>query len=166
MLMSKPQSDSLTLKGCFRRATVSEKMLLVLSTWFGIGFIPGAPGTWAGLASLPLVIVKGRLCAFYETLSLLAFIVIAVWICERAEKFVSRRDPPEIVIDEAAGLLVTFFLLPISWLSLVSGFVLFRIFDIFKPFPIRRVEGIRGGAGIVCDDIVAGIYANLGLRSY
>jgi phosphatidylglycerophosphatase A len=163
-LKSEPQSDSLTLKGCFRKANASGKMVLVLSSWFGLGFLPGAPGTFATLGALPLVAVMNRQGVLYGALSLLAFIMVALWVSERARKFLLQDDPREIVIDEVAGLLVTFFLLPLSWLSLPLGFVLFRVFDITKPFPIRRLEKIRGGAGILLDDILAGIYANLSLR--
>lgn len=136
----------------------------MLSSWFGLGFIPGAPGTLATLCALPLVVVMNKLGVLYGALCLLAFITIALWVSDRARKFVLQDDPQEIVIDEVAGLLVTFFLLPSSWRGLLLGFVLFRVFDISKPFPIRRLEKIRDGAGIVLDDIAAGLYANLSLR--
>ena len=136
----------------------------MLSSWFGLGFIPGAPGTFAALGALPLVVVMNKLGVLYGAPYLLAFIAVALWVSDRARQYVLQDDPQEIVIDEVAGLLVTFFLLPSSWLGLLLGFVLFRVFDISKPFPIRRLEKIRGGAGIVLDDIVAGIYANLSLR--
>jgi phosphatidylglycerophosphatase A len=90
--------------------------------------------------------------------------MVAILVSDRARKFLLGDDPQEIVIDEVAGLLVTFFLLPLSWLSLPLGCVLFRVFDMSKPFPIRRLEKIRGGAGIVLDDILAGVYANLSVR--
>ena len=141
-------------------------MVLALSSWFGLGFIPGAPGTFAALGALPLVVVMNKLGVLYGALYLLAFIAVALWVSDRARQYVLQDDPQEIVIDEVAGLLVTFFLLPSSWLGLLLGFVLFRVFDISKPFPIRRLEKIRGGAGIVLDDIVAGIYANLSLRLF
>jgi phosphatidylglycerophosphatase A len=75
-----------------------------------------------------------------------------------------RDDPAEVVIDEVAGILITFFLLPLSWLQLCFGFVLFRLFDILKPYPVRRLEKLKGGFGIVADDLMAGVYANLCLR--
>ena len=73
-------------------------------------------------------------------------------------------DPSEVVIDEVAGFLLTMFLLPLSWLTLGLGFILFRVFDILKPYPIKQAEKLRGGLGIVMDDLVAGIYAHLCVR--
>ena len=75
------------------------------------------------------------------------------------------KDPGEVVSDEVAGFMVTLYLLPFSWPFLAGGFVLFRLLDILKPFPIRRLERLPGGAGVVLDDVAAGILANLILRS-
>jgi len=75
-----------------------------------------------------------------------------------------QDDPKEVVIDEVAGFLLTIYLLPLSWLSIALGFIMFRFFDILKPFPIRRLERIGGGTGIVIDDLVAGVYASLSIN--
>ena len=126
--------------------------------------MPKVPGTFGTLAAIPLAIAINYLGAVYGALTLVIFILVAVLASEFSRKLIGREDPPEIVIDEAAGFSVTLFLLPLSWFSLSLGFLLFRLFDIFKPFPIRRLEKIKGGIGIVLDDLLAGVYANLVLR--
>ena len=126
--------------------------------------MPKAPGTFGTLAAIPLAIVINYLGAIYGFVALVVFVAGAVFTSELSRKLLGREDPPEIVIDEAAGFSLTLFLLPLSWFSLSLGFLLFRLFDISKPFPIRRLEKIKGGFGIVLDDLVAGIYANLVLR--
>ena len=100
----------------------------------------------------------------YGGVCLLCLISVAVLTSDLSGKLLGRRDPSEIVIDEVAGFSVTLFLLSLSWLNLLLGFLLFRLFDISKPFPIRRLERVKGGFGIVLDDLLAGIYANLALR--
>jgi phosphatidylglycerophosphatase A len=165
LLMSEPRSDSLSWRKSFRKAGASGRVALVLATWFGVGFLPKAPGTFATLATLPLAVTLNWLGALSGGLILVAFLLLALWSADQAWKLAGRDDPREIVVDEAAGLLVTLFLVPQTWLSLVLGVVLFRVFDIWKPFPIGRAERLRGGAGILMDDIAAGIYANLVLRA-
>ena len=121
--------------------------------------MPKAPGTFGTLAAVPMAIAVNYLGAIYGAFSLAIFISVAVLTSGLSRKLIGREDPPEIVIDEAAGFAVTLFLLPLSWFSLSLGFLLFRLFDIFKPFPIRRLEKIKGGIGIVLDDLLAGVYA-------
>jgi len=163
--MSEPQFDTLTLRESFRKADLFEKLALGLSSWFGAGLMPVAPGTFGTLTALPLVIVMKGIGGFYETLFLIFFILIAIWSSGLSEKLLGRNDPPEVVIDEVAGFLLTMLFLPSSWLTLSLGFILFRFFDILKPFPIRRLERkVKGGIGVVLDDLLAGIYANFCLR--
>ena len=100
----------------------------------------------------------------YSVIFLIVFIPMAVWVSGISERLLGIDDPPEVVIDEMAGLMLALFLLPLTWSSLTLGFLLFRVFDILKPFPIGRLEKIRGGIGIVVDDLVAGVYANFCVR--
>ena len=153
--MSESQSGTLTLRESFEKADFLGKTALVLSSWFCVGLIPIASGTFGTLAAIPLIFVPNFFGPFFGSL---------FWASDLGQKFLGKKDPSEIVIDEVAGFLVTMFLLPLSWLSLFLGFILFRIFDIIKPFPIRRLEKIKGGAGIVLDDLLAGIYAHIVLR--
>ena len=163
--MSKPQSDTLSLRDAFRKADFPVKLALALASWFYAGLMPGAPGTFGTLMAVPLILALNHLGEFYEGLALLLLIPTAIWASSLSERHLGRNDPPEVVIDEVAGFLLTLFLLPLSWLTLSLGFVLFRFFDIAKPFPIRWLEKrVRGGTGIVLDDLLAGVYANLSLR--
>jgi phosphatidylglycerophosphatase A len=163
--MSEPQSDTLTFRDAFRKADFSVKSALCFASWFGAGLMPVAPGTFGTLAALPLVLILSHMGELYEGLALLFLVPSAVWSSSLSERCLGRNDPREVVVDEVAGFLLTFFLLPLSWLTLCLGFVLFRFFDIAKPFPIRWFEkNFRGGTGVVLDDLMAGIYANLGLR--
>jgi phosphatidylglycerophosphatase A len=163
--MSEPRSDTLTFREAFRKADLPMKSALCLSSWFGAGLMPLAPGTFGTLTALPLVLVLNHLGELYEGLALVLLIPLAVWSSSLSERCLGRNDPPEVVVDEVAGFLLTLFLLPLSWLTLCLGFILFRLFDIAKPFPIGWFERkLRGGTGIVLDDLMAGIYANLGLR--
>ena len=163
--MSEPQSDTLTFRDAFRKADFSEKSALCFASWFGAGLMPGAPGTFGTLTAVPLVLVLNHLGALYEGLALLLLVPLAIWSSNVCERCLRQNDPSEVVVDEVAGFLLTLFLLPLSWLTLCLGFVLFRFFDIAKPFPIKWFEKkLRGGTGVVLDDLMAGIYANLGLR--
>jgi len=163
--MSEPQSDTLTLRDAFRKADFSGKLALAIASWFGAGLMPGAPGTFGTLMAVPLVLALNHLGELYEGLALLLLVPTAIWASSLCERGLGRNDPPEVVVDEVAGFLLTLFLLPLSWLTLCFGFVLFRFFDIAKPFPIRWLEKrLRGGTGVVFDDLLAGIYANLSLK--
>ena len=164
-LMSETQSDTLTFRDAFIKADFFGKTVLCFASWFGAGLMPGAPGTFGTFAAVPLVIALNYLGEFYEGLALIFFIPVAIWSSSLCERRLGRNDPPEVVVDEVAGFLLTLFLLPLSWLTLCLGFVLFRFFDIAKPFPIRWFEKkVRGGTGVVLDDLMAGVYANLSLR--
>lgn len=163
-LMSKSQSDSLSIKKVFGQSGFSGKVALVLSTWFGIGLFPVAPGTIGTLGAIPVVIFLIDLGVLYKSLILVIFTAIAVWVSGRAQDLLKDHDPSAVVIDEVAGFFLTMFFLPFSWLTLGLGFILFRFFDILKPYPIKRLEGLKGGFGIVMDDLLAGLYAYAGVR--
>ena len=148
----------------FRKASLPDKLALVLSSCFGIGLIPVAQGTFATLAAIPLAAALARFTPMACAYVLFFFILLAVWVSARAADVLQKEDPGEVVIDEAAGLLLTLFLLPATAVNLCLGFVLFRLFDILKPYPIRRLESLGGGSGIVLDDLLAGVYGNVCLR--
>jgi len=162
--MSEPQSDNLTLKESLRRADFINKTALILSSWFGIGLIPRMPGTVGTLAAIPIGIVMNRLGLYLGAIFLVISIVAAIWSAGVTERILGRDDPSEVVIDEVAGFLLTVYLLPLSWRSIALGFIMFRFFDILKPFPIKRLERIGGGTGIVLDDLGAGVYAALSIN--
>jgi len=105
-----------------------------------------------------------RLGLYLGAIFLVISIVAAIWSAGVTERILGRDDPSEVVIDEVAGFLLTVYLLPLSWRSIALGFIMFRFFDILKPFPIKRLERIGGGTGIVLDDLGAGVYAALSIN--
>jgi phosphatidylglycerophosphatase A len=162
--MSYLGSGTLNLKKAFKEAGLPGKTALVLASWFGSGLAPVASGTFGTLAGVPLVLLMALLRPLYAAPLVFVFIVVAVWSSDLSSRLVGKRDPSVVVIDEVAGFLLALFHVPISWVNVCLGFCLFRVFDIWKPFPVRKLEALRGGLGIVADDLMAGIYANLGLR--
>jgi len=142
-----------------------EKAVMFLATGFYIGNIPVAPGTFGSLLGLPLCFSLTGISASSAVLWTLLFILFAVWIADAAEKILKQNDPGCIVIDEIAGMMVALVGLPFNPITVVIGFIIFRILDILKPFPIRDLDKrIPGGLGVVADDVAAGILTNLLLR--
>jgi phosphatidylglycerophosphatase A len=142
-----------------------ERALLFVATGFFIGTVPFAPGTFGSLIGLPVCFLLSRLNLLQSVISILVFILFAIGIASAAEKILKQKDPGQIVIDEIAGLMVTFAGLPFNLKTALAGFIIFRVFDILKPFPIRILERrVGGGTGVVLDDVLAGVYGNLILR--
>ena len=156
--MKKPQSDNLTVAAAFKQADCIGKAALIFSIWFGAGLFPFAPGTFGTLAAFPLVLALENLGPTYRFIILATVIVLGITASTKAQNVLGRDDPPEIVIDEVAGFLLALIFLPYSWVTVGLGFILFRLFDILKPFPIRSLEKIKGGTGIMADDLAAGVY--------
>ena len=138
-------------------------ILAAFTSVFFVGYAPFMSGT---IGSVPAAVVAFWLGDRPVALLLLAAIlfVLGVAASSRGERIFGRKDPSEVVIDEFVGMLVAFLWLPVTWQSLVAAFLLFRLFDIWKPFPARRFEELPGGLGVMADDLVAGIYANLLFR--
>jgi phosphatidylglycerophosphatase A len=164
---------------------------LLLATWFGLGYLPKAPGTWGSVGAMALALLMawtntrnhttmlaspengnfwttGLLSSSGEVSITLMIAVMGVIVAGRAARYAQIEDPPWIVIDEVSGQLITYYLffwiLPLNWKSWLLGFILFRAFDIWKPFPARQLEHLPGGWGIMADDWMAGIYAAIVLR--
>jgi len=137
-----------------------KKAWIVIATFLGIGYLPVAPGTWASLAT--------ALCVYFTPLSSWPFlkvalataVVIAVGIPAAAacEKHFQKKDPRPCVIDEVAGQLVSLWLLPRQAGLYIAAFFIFRLFDIWKPFPVNKSESLPHGVGIMIDDVLAGGY--------
>ena len=162
--MSYLRPPTANFRELFRNAVLHDKIALVLSSCFGVGLIPVAQGSFGTLAAIPLAVALAHLDPLSGSCVLFFFVLLAVWASGRSARALENEDPAEVVIDEAAGLLLTLFLLPATAFNLCLGFVLFRLFDILKPFPIRRLEKVGGGSGIVLDDLLAGVYGNVCLR--
>jgi phosphatidylglycerophosphatase A len=140
-------------------------IVLYLATGCKSGYSPVAPGTAGSLAALLPCGLLSLLPLSVSSIFLIAFIVLAVWAAELAEGILGQNDPGCIVIDEFAGMMITLIGIHFTWQSVLSGFIIFRIMDILKPFPIRYLERtIPGGAGVVMDDVAAGVAAHLVLR--
>ena len=149
------------------------RLALAIATSLGLGYLPKAPGTWGSLAGIliyALTLSYSPSPAASRTLALTAALGLAlaatgVWAADRGANFAARKDPQFVVIDEVSGQHLTYALAlaPLNWKYLLLGFILFRAFDIWKPFPARQAESLPGGLGIMADDWAAGLYAALGL---
>jgi phosphatidylglycerophosphatase A len=141
-----------------------RQLITFLATGCLIGKVPIAPGTAGTVVGVLLYLLLQPLSHLLYAVTVIAFIFMAAWVATKAQEIYSEQDPQEVVIDEIAGFLVTMaFHKPDIWM-LLAGFVLFRVFDIVKPFPIRWVERhFLSGWGIVLDDVMAGVYSNVAL---
>lgn len=141
------------------------KWIQLSATWFGLGYLKPAPGTWGTLGAIPLAALLMRLSPVAYMAVTILFAALAIFIAHLYEKQVEGHDASEIVIDEVAGFLVTMAWLPLTWQSFLLGFVVFRVLDAVKPPPISWADRrIRGGVGVVADDLIAGILANAVLQ--
>src|SRR3972149_6876997 len=142
-----------------------KHFISLLATGFGVGYSPVAPGTLGTLVAILIYYFLSEIPSPLYEITVIGFFFLSVWISENTEKFFRKKDDQRIVIDEVIGFLVTMLWIPKTLLFVTIGFFLFRFFDILKPFPIRRLEkGFKGGFGVVLDDVVAGVYANIVLR--
>jgi phosphatidylglycerophosphatase A len=142
-----------------------KRLVLFLATGFNSGNIPVAPGTFGSLVALPICYIMSLVSPSVAAVTTAGMFVFAIWMAGSAEKMLNARDPGCIVIDEIIGMMITLLWLPFTLFSAVAGFILFRVFDILKPFPIRLLDRkLSGGMGIVLDDVLAGIFSHLILR--
>jgi phosphatidylglycerophosphatase A len=141
----------------------------VIATFFSIGHLRPGPGTWASAATTLLwAALAGELAPSLRTPVAIVLTILVILIGIPAATRVSRisgiKDPQFVVIDEVAGQLVALIAVPLAWKSFLAGFILFRAFDILKPSPVRQLEAVPEGAGIVLDDVAAGLYAFFGVH--
>jgi len=142
-----------------------NRLFLLLATGFGVGNSPIDPGTLGTLLAIPVYYFLSNITSPLYEITLIGFFFLSVWISENAETFFGKKDDQRIVIDEMIGFLITMLWIPKTILFVIIGFFLFRFFDILKPFPIRHLEKrLKGGFGVVLDDVAAGVYANIVLR--
>jgi phosphatidylglycerophosphatase A len=140
-------------------------LALAIATGGYVGFLPVVPGTFG--SALGLVLFVGLRSVAPPAADLLVAVllfVIGLWAANIAERELGGKDPAPIVIDEVLGMLLTLAWLPASMPFIVAGFVAFRILDVLKPFPARQLEDAPGGLGVMLDDAMAGVYANIALR--
>ncbi len=163
---------------------VLDYFALAFTTW-GVGYIPGAPGTYGSIVGLFIYHIATFTAELFEhgyaepaglsdaqtsalimaglALALLVFSLVGIWASGHAIPLLGNSDPSEAVVDEVMGQLVTFLFVPFlfDWPFILAGFLLFRLFDIWKPYPIDDLQVLPGGLGVCADDIVAGIYAGI-----
>ena len=137
-----------------------SRLGLIVATFGYVGYFPIAPGTAGSLAALALyAIVRWVQRPVFETAVMITIFIAGVWAATRAEQVLGVEDPGPVVIDEVLGMLLTLAWLPLSMTGVVAGFLLFRIFDVVKPFPAGASQRLGGGIGVMIDDVIAGIYA-------
>ncbi len=140
---------------------VSARVILFFATGFGVGYLPRLPGTAGALLAVPLSLGLNAIAAISLPIALLTLagaICCAIWLSTRAALILEQRDPPVIVIDEIVGFMTANFIAPRNVMLQGAAFLLFRFFDIAKVYPLSRLEKLPGGAGIVLDDVMAGLY--------
>ncbi len=143
----------------------NSKLFIGLATGGFIGLIPFAPGTFGSVLGIPLYYFMSSLPLLWSGIFLVPLILFSIWIAGKAEKLLKAKDPGSIVIDEIAGMAVTFWAIPFNIYMAIIGFIVFRFFDILKPFPINYLEKrFTGGLGVVIDDVTAGIISNVVLQ--
>lgn len=137
---------------------------LAIATVFGTGYAPIAPGTFGSAAGLALWWLVPHTMVIQATAIVLLF-AVGSWVGGIAEQHFGRTDPGNVVIDEVLGIFITLFMNPVGWRGAFAAFVLFRVFDVIKPYPANRLERLHGGVGVMADDAMAAVYANLALRA-
>jgi phosphatidylglycerophosphatase A len=145
-----------------------ERISLFLATGCYVGMIPGAPGTYASLvttlAYYLIYRISFRILPELHLSTICLITAVGMFTSAQVSRKLNDQDPHVVVIDEIAGQLLALFLLPINSFNLVAGTFLFRLFDIWKPYPIHRLEPLKNGVGIMADDLAAGAYANIILQ--
>lgn len=132
----------------------------LLAFGFGSGLAPKAPGTFGTLIAIPIFLLIASLSLLHYSLFVLITALVGIYICGKTAADLRVHDHSGIVWDEMVGYWITMLMIPVSWHSLLAGFLLFRLFDIWKPFPIRWLDKhVKGGFGIMIDDVLAGFFA-------
>jgi len=176
-------ADAVTTSPTPKRS-IGDYIALAIATC-GVGYLPLAPGTWGSLLAIAFYLflfnqwfsrtdiprgMYARTFLITQLIVLALVTVVGIWAASRTERVLKIKDPGRVVIDEVAGQLIPLLLLPARlWrntdmLALIAAFILFRFFDIVKPYPARKLESLRGGWGIMADDLIAGVYAAIGVE--
>ncbi|MBM4277213.1 MAG: phosphatidylglycerophosphatase A [Deltaproteobacteria bacterium] len=135
--------------------------ITILATGLGVGYSPIAPGTLGTLLAIPIYFFLSEIPFPLYEITLAGFFFLAIWVSDKTGAVFGKKDDQRIVIDEMIGFFITMLWVTKTPFFILVGFILFRFFDILKPFPIRRFEKVRGGFGVVLDDVMAGVYANI-----
>jgi len=140
---------------------ITDYLALAIATC-GVGYLPIAPGTFGSLVGVAVFLALTKAGSIWLLVAILAFTFAGIWAGTRTEELSQRKDPGKIVVDEVAGQLIALIpLVFVAWSikTVIVSFILFRFFDIVKPYPANRLQDLKGGMGVMCDDLVAGAYA-------
>jgi phosphatidylglycerophosphatase A len=141
------------------------RLAVFIATAAYCGYFPFAPGTVGSAAGLVVyLLVWWSQSPLVEIALIVALFALGVWAGTTAEQYFGGIDPGPVVIDEVVGMLITLAFIRVGWSGALTGFFLFRVFDVFKPYPAGRFERLHGGLGVMADDAMAAVYANLSLR--
>lgn len=140
-----------------------KRFALFIATTAGVGYAPIAPGTFGSAAGLVIWALLPH-TPIVQALAIVIVFAVGSWSGTIAEHHFGKTDPGQVVIDEVMGMLITLFLNPVGWIGAIAGFLLFRIADVIKPWPANKLEALPGGLGVMADDGMAAVYANLVLR--
>jgi phosphatidylglycerophosphatase A len=141
------------------------RLAVFIATAGYCGYFPVAPGTVGSAAGLIAYLLVWWAGSWIVEVGLIAVLfAVGVWAGTSAERFFGGIDPGPVVIDEVVGMLITLAFIPVGWSGALAGFLLFRMFDIFKPWPARSLERMHGGLGVMADDAMAALYSNISLR--
>jgi len=137
-----------------------KKPYLLIASVFGIGYLPIMPGTYCSLfCCIVYYFFMNHLILIYKVLILSLLVFIGIYVSGKVESILEKKDPRLIVIDEFIGQMIPLFISNNNLHYYIFSFIFFRVLDVFKPFPIRRVEKIKGGLAVVLDDVIAGFYS-------
>jgi len=145
--------------------TIRSRLAVAFASFGYVGFAPAAPGTVGAAAAIPLFMaLRWADSPWLEVAACAALVVAGAWSARLTEQALGVEDPGPVVIDEVVGMLVSLLFLPGTWPVILAAFVAFRVFDIVKPWPAGRLEHVPGGWGVMADDVMAGVYANLTIQ--
>ena len=138
---------------------------LFIATCGYLGYVPVAPGTFGSAAGLVvLAAVRWSGSPALEVTVIILLFAVGVWSANAAERHFGGVDPAPVILDEVVGMLITLAFLPVNITGAIVGFLLFRLFDVVKPWPANRLEALHGGLGVMADDAMAGVYGNVAMR--
>ena len=138
---------------------------LFIATCGYLGYVPVAPGTFGSAAGLVVfAAVRWSGSPALELAVIILLFAVGVWSANAAERHFGGVDPAPVILDEVVGMLITLAFLPVNITGAVVGFLLFRLFDVVKPWPANRLEALHGGLGVMADDAMAGVYGNVAMR--
>lgn len=145
--------------------TPQTRLAIFLCTVGYVGYSPIAPGTVGSAAGVLVYLLLWLTGApWLQAVAIVAVFAVGVWSATIAERYFGGIDPGPVVIDEVLGMLITLAFVPVGWSGILVGFVVFRVFDVIKPYPAGRLERLHGGLGVMADDAAAAVYGNIVMR--